>query len=400
MHVLIIPSWYPKNPEDIGGSFFREQALALKRNGCKVGVIAPQLRSIRQWRSIFNGPRGMAHELDDGIPTYRWHGTAWLPRIPYANAKLWVSCGCKLFTQYVKENGMPDILHAHSLLNAGVLAREISLRYGIPFVVTEHSTAFSRNLVKNWQFGLAQEAAEKASSRIAVSEPFCNLLGNLFQGQGEKWLYIPNIVSSSFENEELKVKKLSDGLFSFCNVSFLDPKKGIDILLRAFAIAFKGRSGIQLVIGGEGPEKLTLENLASELGISSQIKFLGLLSRKEVVNLMKNSHAYVLSSHFETFGVVLVEALALGRPVIATKCGGPESIVTPQDGYLVPPNEVNLLAEAMRSMYEEYCSFDQQKIRERCLDRFSEKAVSSALKELYSYACSLSQFSDEIITNL
>ncbi len=382
MHVLLIPSWYPLHPEDIHGSFFREQALALKRNGCKVGVIAPQLRSIRQWRLIFTSPRGMSDELDDGIPTYRWHGTAWFPRIPYANARLWVSFGCKLFEQYVKENGMPDILHAHSLLNAGVLARDISLRYGIPFVVTEHSSAFGRKLLRRWQLDLARKAADEASIRLAVSEAFCNILSKDLKGKVSTWQYLPNIVSVDFERASFKEKKRGDS-FIFCNVSFLNKNKGLDVLLNAFALVFKKQPDVSLTLGGKGPEESNLKTLAEDLDIKNQVHFPGMLSRKQVIDVMKNSHAFVLSSHFETFGVVLVEALALGRPVIATKCGGPESIVTPQDGYLVPPNEVNLLAEAMRSMYEEYCSFDQQKIRERCLDRFSEKAVSSALKELY-----------------
>lgn len=383
MHILIIPSWYPKNPDDIGGSFFREQALALHRNDCKVGVIAPQLRSLRSWKSIFTGQKGIFYELDEGIPTYRRHGMAWFLRIPHGNEKLWIYYGLKLFEEYIKNHGMPDILHAHSLLYGGVLAREIKLRYGLPFVVTEHSSAYARKLLHSWQIVLAQEAAEQAAKRIAVSESFCSILANTFHGKASEWHYIPNIVSVFFEKNYSNENKSLNSNFVFCNVSLLTPPKCIDLLLRAFSLAFKRNSSLSLIIGGDGPEMINLQNIANQLGIRHQVKFAGILSREEVVNLMKKSHAYVLASHVETFGVALVESLALGKPVIATRCGGPESIVRPEDGYLVPVNDVHALADAMQRMFQNYALFDQKSIREKCLARFGEKTVTDNVKMLY-----------------
>ena len=71
MHVVVLPSWYPKSETDVDGIFFRLQAQALQRKGLKVGVIAPLFRSLRtEWKSILTGPYGMRHHRQGGLNTY------------------------------------------------------------------------------------------------------------------------------------------------------------------------------------------------------------------------------------------------------------------------------------------------------------------------------------------
>ncbi|HEP8872415.1 TPA: glycosyltransferase, partial [Pseudomonas aeruginosa] len=206
MHILIIPSWYPAYPGDINGSFFKEQAEALSKHGCKVGVIYPQLRSLRNWRGVLKGESGLSHEVENGIPTYRWHGVNWFPRIAKLNGWLWELHGAKLYEKYVDEHGKPDIIHAHSLLYAGHLASKISEKSGIPFVVTEHSSAYARGLYNKSQIALAQTVAPKAGARIAVSTEFTKLLSKLFTCENNDWEYIPNIVNQDFFDRSLDQK--------------------------------------------------------------------------------------------------------------------------------------------------------------------------------------------------
>jgi glycosyltransferase involved in cell wall biosynthesis len=87
---------------------------------------------------------------------------------------------------------------------------------------------------------------------------------------------------------------------------------------------------------------------------------LGQLERDQVKNLMRESRFYVVSSHVETFGVVVIEALSQGVPVISTKCGGPESILTSEDGYLVDVNNVNALVEGMENILANSEKFNQK----------------------------------------
>jgi len=83
------------------------------------------------------------------------------------------------------------------------------------------------------------------------------------------------------------------------------------------------------------------------------------------------------------FGVVLIEALALGKPVISTRSGGPEDIVEEYNGLLVPVNNVEALADAMQYMVDNYYKFDQTEIQHRCYKKYSEESVGKALEELY-----------------
>ena len=99
---------------------------------------------------------------------------------------------------------------------------------------------------------------------------------------------------------------------------------------------------------------------------------------------MADSDAFVLSSQYETFGVVVIEALALGLPVIATRCGGPESIVRDEDGLLIPIEDISSLAIAMKTIYDNRLKYNAEEIRTACSDRYSEKSVAEQLKTGYA----------------
>jgi glycosyltransferase involved in cell wall biosynthesis len=381
-HLCLFPSWYPEKEGDVGGSFFREQAIALSRHGHQVGVVYANIFSFKKFKNYLKAPKGTLIFNDEGVETYIKNDLCFLPKVPNAYSWFCLNTGMKLFERYIEENGKPDVIHVHSILHGGVLAKAVKEKYGIPYVITEHSTHYARKLLNDKQLELAQGVVNQANSCIAVSEPFAQVLSDIFDSN-TNWLTIPNILSSRFEQVSdlsLTQKKI----FTFCNASLLTDIKGIDILLRAFTSAFKGRKHIQLKIGGDGPSKVKLIALSKELGIEQQVKFLGRLSRAEVVDMILESNAYALSSHVETFGVSIIESLALGRPVVATRCGGPESIVQPSDGYLVEKDNAQALSDALIEMYDNYEKFEPSDIRKSCLNRYSESAVIELLSKVYA----------------
>lgn len=384
MHVLIIPSWYPNYPGHIQGCYFRQQALALKRYGHQVGVIDVKLRLPRSWKLLFNGFFGNSSEIDEGLLTYRFCGIDWFRRIPRLRRWLWLHHGKKMIDRYVSQNGKPDIIHAHAMLNGGVLAKAVSERFAIPFVVTEHSSAFARGLVNQNQTELARGVATSAARRFAVSGEFCKLLVSHLGAVALPWEEIPNVVDREFIDTELLTRDIVTEPFVFLNVAFLTKNKGIDNLVAAFERAFRNDPGIILKIGGDGAERPRLEAMAAELGVADRVQFLGMLSRDQVREEMTNADVFVLSSHHETFGVVVIEALAMGKPVIATRCGGPESIVREQDGFLIPKDDVPALATAMKEMRSVYDSYDAAEIRAACNARYSESAIAEKLSTVYS----------------
>lgn len=379
MHILIIPSWYPQFSGDIDGSFFREQAIAIRKAGYQVGVIYPQIRSLKNIKSILKKPYGLTVENDEGANTLRWYTANYIPKNKKYNKSHWIKIALKLFDTYVEQFGKPDIIHVHSMLYAGYVAQIIKTKYGIPYVVTEHSTAFARSLIPLDEISSLKQVVSNAKVCIAVSEEFSSLLNKLFETQ--KWTYIPNIVSDEFISFEQTLD--AEEYFTFINVCFLEKKKRVDLLISSFAKAFKDNRKVRLKIGGDGILMSELKILAKELGVESQVVFLGKLSRQQVKEEMALSNAFVLSSEYETFGVVLVEALALGKPVIATKCGGPESIVTPEVGYLISKNSEKEMTDALLKLYQNWNKFNSLQIRQYCLENFTEKAVIGKLTKIY-----------------
>lgn len=380
MHILIIPSWYPQFSGDIGGSFFREQAIALRKAGYQVGVIYPQIRSLKNIKSILKKPYGLTVENDENVNTIRWYTVNYIPKNKKYNKSHWIKIALKLFDTYVEQFGKPDIIHVHSMLYAGYVAQIIKTKYGTPYVVTEHSTAFARSLIPLDEISSLKQVVSNAKVCIAVSDEFSSLLNKLFETQ--KWIYIPNIVSDEFISFEKTLD--AEEYFTFINVCFLEKKKRVDLLISSFAKAFKDNKKVRLKIGGDGILMSELKILAKELGVESQVIFLGKLSRQQVKEEMALSNAFVLSSEYETFGVVLVEALALGKPVIATKCGGPESIVTPEVGYLISKNSEREMTDAFLELHQNWNEFDSFQIRQYCLENFSEQAVIEKLTKIYT----------------
>lgn len=378
LHILIIPSWYPHFKGDISGSFFREQAHALRKSGHKVGVIYPQVRSIKDAKGIYSKPYGEEYLNDKGLPTYRFHYLG-IPKLHILQNKMWIKFGLQLFKKYIKEFGMPDILHVHSLKPAGYLALAIKSEYKVPFVVTEHSTAFARGLIEKSEIIRLKKVVNASNYNIAVSYPFSKLLDNLFEV--ETWNYIPNIVNDDFLNTESEVIKKK---FTFLSISLLTQKKAVDNLIKAFSYICNEIPNAVLNIGGDGEERDNLEKLVKDLNLEDKVKFLGSLSREKVKLEMAKSSVFVLPSRYETFGVVLVEALALGKPVIATRCGGPESIVNDKVGILVEVDDIKALSQAMFDIYINYDKYDVKKIRQYCIENFSEETVTSKLISMYS----------------
>ena len=382
MHVLIIPSWYPETPEDIDGIFFRLQAQALQRSGLKIGVTAPVFRSMRgKPASVVNGGYGIRSYTEENIPTYVYKSMYFFPRLPYLDRYRWVGAGWKLFKRYVRDHGTPDIIHAHSMNHAGILAQQIHAKTGIPFVLTEHSSTYARKLIRNWQRPAMLRSAQQCSARIAVSKDFCRLLETEYGGLD--WQYIPNSLSPAFIRPVDLANKPKNADFTFCSVAHLNYNKGFDILLPAFAEALKTHPDLKLKIGGTGLIASQLHNLAAELGLENSVEFLGGLQNDQVLDLMFRSDAFVLASRNETFGVVFIEALSQGLPVAATRCGGPQTIINENNGILVPVGDVQALAGALVSLYENRGRYDAQTLRADCLSEFGEEAVVRQITAVY-----------------
>lgn len=388
MHILFIPSGrFITFEEPLAGIFQRDQAQALKRAGLKVGIAAPNPRSLRWLMVQHRGwPRGIEVIEDEGVPVYRCQTWRWIPgRVPYLGAQQIIISGKKLFSRYVSDHGIPDLIHAHNSLYAGVVAIHLERHYGVPFVLTENSSAYLTNKIRRWQKGLVRSVLNDASARLVVSRHLGKALEQAFHDVASPWEWMPNILDRLFEHQDALGGEMPSiqRTFRFLTIGNLVPVKGHEILLKAFAWAFKDKPYVHLRIGGDGPLLRRLEALCQNLGIERQVRFLGKLTREQVLAEMRASDVFVLASLHETFGVVLIEALACGKPVIATSCGGPEEIVNASNGILVPRGDEVALGRAMLQMMDSIASYDRETIRQNCLALFGEAAIVGRLLEVY-----------------
>lgn len=379
MHVLIIPSWYTSRHRPINGIFFKEQAEILAKKLNKVGVIAPLYRTARNLDYTFNKS---FYGLSGGVHTYTkeiWH----LPYLPARNTKLWIKTAKFLLEKYIAEQGIPQVIHIHSVILAGEFAVFVKEKYGIPFIITEHASGFVVDVFKN-QVEIYRNIVKESFKNVAVSPSLANVLHKKIGG---KWDVIPNIIQDSFINSgRINLHKNKSPTKTFFALGVLVPVKGFDILINAFQKLILDGTDFQLRIGGDGSERSRLENLISKNNLNDKIKLLGNLKREDVIREMQNSTFFVSSSLTETFGVVLIEALAMGVPVVATKCGGPEYIVDPKVGILVDSNNSESLYSGLKKIIENENLYNREEIINYCENQFSETVVSNKIIGIYKEA--------------
>lgn len=384
LHVLLLPSSYPTTRSPVSGIFFQDQAQILKQRGMKVGVLhVPALLSFKHPLQLFKTRIGVKIVDDEGIPVYRAYGINLIPKSRMMYHYLWRRLGLFAFSRYVKNYGMPDILHAHCALNGGVLGSYIKEKYPLPLVLTEHSTVYARDALDQDKRRMARFVFHTADCLISVSPSLATLLNDFAPNTSCRWEWIPNVVHDLFFQRKLDFPTNPSNPFVFLNIALMAEKKAQSDLLRAFSDAYRGSIETQLWIGGDGKLRSELESLTDKLGIRTQTRFLGMLTREEIIEAMHRADVFVLPSRYETFGLVLAEALATGTPVIATRCGGPECIVTSENGLLVAVNDVNELSKAMISMKRHVNRYSPAMLREDCWRRFGRERVVDRLQGIY-----------------
>jgi len=381
--ILVIPSWYPPN----GGYFFKEHAMALANLGIEVDVVAGVHRSLRTL-AISHIHKAFS-TLCSSSGTFReFRRDCWIvPFSEKANFVVWLHMMGQFFEWYVRTNGKPHIIIAHSAIWAGALANRIQKTHGIPYIIVEHRSRFvfntpeSRAMVKPWYKPFMKRAFENAMHIVTVSSCLQIYIQKHVGGIKEKISSIPNMVDTDFFQPAPAPLPLEP--FTFFSLGSLEKVKGMDVLLKAFAILHKLFPGqYRLIIGGSGGEQKKLESFVAENNLNTFIRFEGQMDRKTVKQRMQESHAFVLASRFEAFGVVFIEAMACGIPVIGTYSGGPPEFVENQYGILVEADSPSELAGAMQEMKNRYQSFNRENIRAYAVSKFSKEAVAMQYAEL------------------
>ncbi len=420
--VLVIASWYPGASDPTAGIFIREQVRALSAaTDVAVVHVAPGDRASGPWMTREDGgvvvrvvaaPTWLKTALKtrrsilarfDRIRTkqnasgaVRGQAGGALPtpgRAPMLRRAILLvvmtdamrRAGLAAFECVRAQWGGPDIVHVQALWPAGLIACTIKRRYGIPYVVTEHSeeylAASERRLVRTPGVVrlLLRPLALGASRTIAVSRFLAERLMEL--GLAVNPVVIPNVVPVSDP-----VAMPAAGRHVIAHVSIMGPAKNIGGLLRAVDELRQRRDDFVLLLIGDGESRPELERLAAALELTGKVEFTGRVDAGDVRRLLGESAFTVISSTHETFSVVAAESLMCGRPVLATRCGGPEEFVSSTVGRLIEAGSVEALVGGLDWMLDHHHEFDPQALHDYAVARFAPGVVAEQILAVYRQA--------------
>lgn len=376
MHVMFIPSWYDNNRNKVHGSFFREQATKLQESGVKVTVAYNEIWPLTLIGKV-KEKSGLSFNIEKGLRTYRYKNYNFIPKHQLM-FDIFDKRMEKLYKEVVKKEGKVDVIHAQSSLWGGISAAYVAKKYNIPLVITEHSSVKRGQYVRESYYKRIVNSYKSADSIIAVGNGLKKEIEELTSRKDIK--VIGNLVDLSLFNIR-NIKRENDE-FIFFSVAFLEGEKGLDTLIKAFSMRFNNEK-VRLVIGGDGSQRQWLEGIAKNEGIENQVTFTGALSREEVAEWMNKCDAFVLPSRYETFGVVYIEALASGKPVIGTFNGGAEDIVTKDVGILVNIDNIKELSDAMDYIRKNNKEYQHDKLRKYCTEKFSANVIIKKIINVY-----------------
>lgn len=248
-----------------------------------------------------------------------------------------------------------DILHCHSAYPHGYVSSTFSAMTGVPVIVTPHGPTdimreeqIRRNpiLEKRLAKGLRSAAGISAISRHIQTEILS--IGGI---SDEKVRVIPNGVNL---DDFAKVEGLNLGFPYILAMGRMVPQKGFDHLIHAFEKVAKETTDLRLLFAGEGVNRRDYEQLVCSLGLQDRIQFLGLVQGSQKIAFIKGAEFFVCPSRFEPFGIVVLEALASGIPVVAHRVGGIIDIIDEgAQGHLVDPFSCEELATAILGLHKD-----------------------------------------------
>jgi glycosyltransferase involved in cell wall biosynthesis len=275
-----------------------------------------------------------------------------------------------------------DIVHSHSY---GYFTTYIGsfrkLLKKTKHVIQTHSDPGRRKLSKKIFDSIVPILSLHADKIIVISELEKQHLESLGIKE-EKMVKIPLGINLNLFRRDKRTK----GDYLLFVGRFDIDQKGIDILLKALKISSKSCGDIKLfMIGNNSKNKIKIMHMIKELELEKEVSILGYVNKKELIEYYHNCKALVLPSRFEPFGLVILEAFACGKPVIASKVGGISEIVNERNGLLFKAGDPNDLAKAICKIMKMNSNDYEKLCKEAYLtaEKFDIEKVSQRMIELY-----------------
>ncbi|MBT5470092.1 MAG: glycosyltransferase [Nitrospina sp.] len=288
-----------------------------------------------------------------------------------------------------------SIVNSHWLVPQGLISAFFKKRYGYFHAITIHAADVF--LLARIPFGklLTRFIVDNTDIFLPVSRKNQEILESLAPNKKIRSEILPMGVSIQFfdssENvapEELGIDVTKkNALF----VGKITEKKGLPYLIRAFTDWSKTESNARLIIVGDGFMRSQCEEEANQLNVADKINFVGMKSKTEVRNYLKNSDLLVVPSIIDSLGetegapVVVMEAMAAGKPIIASDVGGISDMVSDNlNGIIVQPKDVTALTEAFKTIYYENSLQTMGKKSFEIIQDYDWKSIGEKYKNAFS----------------
>jgi glycosyltransferase involved in cell wall biosynthesis len=393
LRILMLSHMFPHPDQPGSGPFVHDQASALNAiPGVEVRVVScrPIWLSVLHPRRTARNAMAFARRLFAGWKT--WEGV----KVLYPSYLVGEPLGFWLHAQTylvpvlavarrIRREFPFDLVHAHTGYLDGHAGVALARKYSVPLVVTEHTNPLSfltgRIVVRQ----VTLRALRRADRVLCVSE---SLAGEVRRELGDSSAHV-SVLPNGIDLERFRpsAERRPPGA-RLVTVAALEEYKNPLLLLEAMALVVGQLPSATLEIAGEGSLRPQMLERIRALGLSRSVSLLGQVERDQVAALLRDRcDLLVVPSRSETFGVAVIEALACGHPVVSTRCGGPEEILTePWLGRLCghDPRE---LADAILAEHRSLPERDPARLHRYVEDRFAIPAVASALLREYVDLC-------------
>jgi glycosyltransferase involved in cell wall biosynthesis len=378
-NILFLASWYPNAESSQAGNFIQQHAYAVSEY-VNVAVIHVVAVKNQQKHRITKGWRNGIYEV---IVYYEKTASSFPIFSQYQKAKNQRAAYITAYNIALKEFGTFNLTHLNVVYPAGLFALYLKNKFNIPFILTEHWTAFQDSSTNS--FTLIEKYFIKKIARQA--EFICPVSKNLKShilkfGIKNNFKVIPNVVNTTIFKVGQNSKKTEK--LKLLHVSNLkDDHKNITGILNVVKRLSEQRNDFLLTIAGNGNIEKYKQD-ATNLNISKEVLcFDGEKSPKEIAQLMNESDVFLLFSNYETFSVVIAESWVCGLPVIASKCGGLTEDITSNNGIQVRVKDEDSLLQAIVYMINNVSCYDKLKIANEARDTYSQKTIGKQYYNIY-----------------
>ena len=365
---MVVSASAPKTPSEIRFSFVYDEVTRLAKHGIEVHVVRNEVGS----SGIFNGIYfyDLPTRIDLTVLTQLSQLAKYpLPSLIRGPRGLLSLYGELLYANQVRkilQNTKPDILHAHFAYAEGWAAylAKTSSSHKPPLVVTLHGYDIQTEPTCNYGIrlyrqydALVKKVLNNADAIIAPSTAMYREAQKIVKNSDKVHLIYNGVDTNRF-HPSLDGKKIRDQYDLHDKFIIFTARNhrcvyGLEYLIRSAPIVLKKRSDVVYIIGGDGPLRPHLTNLAKTLGVEKHIIFTGYISRDQIPHYYVASDVVVVPSLLEGMSLTIAEAMATGKPVIATKVGGNvDQIIDEYNGFLVPPRDPEAIARKILELLE------------------------------------------------